>query len=70
MFDWTPSLMSQIQMHQILGFGLDPLPPFGTMSLNLVFFYFEGVPKAEKKFCQWLQIHSIRFLSTPPNQLG
>ena len=37
MFDLTPSLMSQIHMQQILGFGLDPLPPFGTMSLNPVF---------------------------------
>ena len=33
-----PSLMSQFHIWQILGFGLDPLPPFGTMSLNPVFF--------------------------------
>ena len=30
--------MSQFHIQQILGFGPDPLPPFGTMSLNPVFF--------------------------------
>jgi len=30
--------MSQFHMLQILGFGLDPLPPYGTMSLNPFFF--------------------------------
>ena len=48
MFDLTPSLLSQIHMQQILGFGLDPLPPFGTMSLNPVFFFFEGVPNLKQ----------------------
>ena len=38
MFDLAPSLMSQFHMQEILGFGQDPLPPFGTMSLNPVFF--------------------------------
>ena len=42
-----PSLMSQFHIWQILGFGLDPLPPFGTMSLNPVFFYFEGIPNID-----------------------
>ena len=38
MFELTPSPMSQFHMRKILGFGLDSLPPFGTMSLNPVFF--------------------------------
>ena len=35
---WLPTpLMFQFHMQQILGFGPDPLPPFGTMSLNPFF---------------------------------
>ena len=35
---WLPTpLMSQFHIQQVLGFGLDPLPPFGTMSLNPFF---------------------------------
>ena len=37
--------MSHLNIMKNLGSGLDPLPPFGTMSHISVFFLFEGIPK-------------------------
>ena len=36
--------MSHLNIMKNLGSGLDPLPPFGTMSPISVFFLFEGIP--------------------------
>ena len=36
--------MSHLNYVKNLGSGLDPLPPFGTMSHISVFFFFEGIP--------------------------
>ena len=40
--------MSHLNYVKNLGSGLDPLPPFGTMSHISVFFLFEGIPNAQK----------------------
>ena len=40
--------MSHLNIMKNLGSGLDPLPPFGTMSHISVFFLFEGIPNT---FC-------------------
>ena len=66
-FDLTPSLMSRFHMRQILGFGLNPLPPFGTMSLNP--FFLEGGPKSILWSTVVLELDQILDIRGPKIQL-
>ena len=52
-------------MRKILGFGLDPLPPFGTISLNP---YFYGVLKSF--FCFLIFKQLIYYFSHHGNLIG
>ena len=58
MFDYPPPLMSQFHIQQILGFGPDPLPPFGTMSLNP--FFLGGAPTSISGFSVRTYVPNVR----------